>query len=99
LIKLTQPLPTASKTKINKANRCAFRLSYKVSVKLTTDKTNSWSYPHFEGLVAQQKYGILTIPFFATFSVSNPISGRKLATYYACIKYVPNTVLNFGIFY
>ncbi|MBB6110941.1 hypothetical protein SAMN05421821_10943 [Mucilaginibacter lappiensis] len=27
------------------------------------------------------------------------ISGRKSATYYACIKNVPNTVLNFGIFY
>nr|MBB6150973.1 hypothetical protein [Mucilaginibacter sp. SP1R1] len=27
------------------------------------------------------------------------VSGRKLAIYYACIKHVPNTVLNFGIFY
>jgi hypothetical protein len=27
------------------------------------------------------------------------VSGRKSTTYYACINFVPNTVLNFGLFY
>ncbi len=46
-------------------------------------------------------YLIFGIPAFAEFSSffrHSPISGRKLAYCYACINYVPNTVLNFGIF-
>ncbi|SDQ00471.1 hypothetical protein SAMN05428975_5408 [Mucilaginibacter sp. OK268] len=38
-------------------------------------------------------------PIFTTSASALAISGRKSTTYYACIKNVPNTVLNFGIFY
>jgi hypothetical protein len=35
--------------------------------------------------------------YFTTFFKPTAISGRKNAFYYACIKSIPNTVLNFGI--
>jgi hypothetical protein len=38
-------------------------------------------------------------PIFTTSPSASAISGRKSTTCYACIKNVPNTVLNFGIFY
>ena len=38
-------------------------------------------------------------PIFTTSVSALAISGRKSTTCYACIKNVPNTVLNFGIFY
>jgi len=37
--------------------------------------------------------------FFTFYTATLSVSGRKSATYYACIKSVPNTVLNFGLFY
>ncbi len=38
-------------------------------------------------------------PIFTNPLTGLAISGRKSTTYYAYIKNVPNTVLNFGIFY
>ena len=37
-------------------------------------------------------------PIFIISKQALAVSGRKSATCYACIKYVLNTVLNFGLF-
>jgi hypothetical protein len=51
-----------------------------------------------EATLLKQKLMKYLHPVFIISKQALAVSGRKLATYYACIKYVLNTVLNFGLF-